>query len=142
MKGVQSSLQVLNRLPVDRNVNITLYTELLPLKTPRSCAGCFIIIRQKGVIAFSGGRGIRTPGAVNPAVFKTAAIDHSAIPPRMGFPGSSSRISSSVPPLEISFKQPQSGAEQSHYREAYHAFYATSTLIVQLGRVFLEQVTD
>ncbi len=28
-----------------------------------------------------GGRGIRTPGAVNPAVFKTAAIVHSAIPP-------------------------------------------------------------
>jgi hypothetical protein len=29
----------------------------------------------------NGGKGIRTPGAVNPAVFKTAAIDHSAIPP-------------------------------------------------------------
>src|SRR6266700_3706840 len=39
-----------------------------------------------GLISFrrhclNGGRGIRTPGAVNPAVFKTAAIVHSAIPP-------------------------------------------------------------
>src|SRR5690242_17522254 len=33
-----------------------------------------------------GGRGIRTPGAVNPAVFKTAAIDHSAIPPLRSVP--------------------------------------------------------
>jgi hypothetical protein len=31
----------------------------------------------------NGGKGIRTPGAVNPAVFKTAAIDHSAIPPQV-----------------------------------------------------------
>ncbi len=29
-----------------------------------------------------GGRGIRTPGAHHPAVFKTAAINRSAIPPR------------------------------------------------------------
>jgi hypothetical protein len=28
-----------------------------------------------------GGRGIRTPGAQHPAVFKTAAINRSAIPP-------------------------------------------------------------
>src|SRR5947209_20190507 len=33
-----------------------------------------------------GGRGIRTPGAVNPAVFKTAAIVHSAIPPLQSIP--------------------------------------------------------
>ncbi len=30
----------------------------------------------------TGERGIRTPGAINPAVFKTAAIDHSAISPQ------------------------------------------------------------
>ena len=32
------------------------------------------------------GKGFRTPGAVNPAVFKTAAIDHSAIPPCNSLP--------------------------------------------------------
>src|SRR5579883_1331610 len=37
---------------------------------------------KEGASGPGGGRGIRTPGAVNPAVFKTAAIDHSAIPPR------------------------------------------------------------
>ena len=32
---------------------------------------------------FGGGRGIRTPGTVSrTVVFKTTAIDHSAIPPR------------------------------------------------------------
>ena len=41
-----------------------------------------------------GGRGIRTPGEVAPtAVLKTAALDHSAIPPRRrGFPSPSARI--------------------------------------------------
>jgi hypothetical protein len=40
--------------------------------------------QEKRLIGLFGGRrGIRTPGAVNPAVFKTAAIDHSAILPRL-----------------------------------------------------------
>jgi hypothetical protein len=35
-------------------------------------------------IVLGGGRGIRTPGTVSgPTVFKTAAIDHSAIPPAL-----------------------------------------------------------
>ena len=36
-----------------------------------------------GRVKSGGGRGIRTPGTLSgTAVFKTAAIDHSAIPPR------------------------------------------------------------
>jgi hypothetical protein len=43
------------------------------------------------VCAVGGGRGIRTPGTVSgPTVFKTAAIDHSAIPPRRGWRSHSS----------------------------------------------------
>ena len=43
--------------------------------------------REAGLRWFcGGGRGIRTPGTVSrTAVFKTAAIDHSAIPPRADF---------------------------------------------------------
>src|SRR6266487_2341058 len=41
-----------------------------------------------------GGRGIRTPGAVNPAVFKTAAIVHSAIPPKFFSTGLTAPFSS------------------------------------------------
>src|SRR5712692_2549828 len=43
----------------------------------------------------SGGKGIRTPGAVNPAVFKTAAIDHSAIPPCISLPQDLSKMEAS-----------------------------------------------
>src|SRR5205807_8299735 len=38
------------------------------------------------IYLLNGRRGIRTPGAVNPAVFKTAAIDHSAILPCTSLP--------------------------------------------------------
>jgi hypothetical protein len=76
-----TNLQVLNHLRVDDDVNLTLHTELLPLKAPEICLGHSTQYSRKGAIASGGGRGIRTPGAVNPAVFKTAAIDHSAIPP-------------------------------------------------------------
>jgi len=38
--------------------------------------------RRLAAFDAGGGRGIRTPGAHHPAVFKTAAINRSAIPPR------------------------------------------------------------
>src|SRR3954469_21598080 len=42
----------------------------------------FVINHFSFVINFHGGRGIRTPGTVSrPTVFKTAALNHSAIPP-------------------------------------------------------------
>src|SRR3954469_14274590 len=42
----------------------------------------FVINHFSFVINFDGGRGIRTPGTVSrPTVFKTAALNHSAIPP-------------------------------------------------------------
>src|SRR3989442_196238 len=60
-----------------------------------------------------GGRGIRTPGAVNPAVFKTAAIVHSAIPPRTRLIGSSTRFPTLLLPTEKSLKHPQQEPEQT-----------------------------
>src|ERR1700719_2035316 len=69
------------------------------------------LLQQKGL--FGGGRGIRTPGTVSGSVvFKTTAIDHSAIPPRrhvVGHPRSSrairrqaSPVSPAVPPERYS----------------------------------------
>ena len=78
---ITTNLQVLNHLRADDDVNLTLHTELLPLEAPEICLDRSSNIREKSAVACGGGRGIRTPGAINPAVFKTAAIDHSAIPP-------------------------------------------------------------
>jgi hypothetical protein len=51
-------------------------------KHPANRSGIVAVSREDFFVQnWNGGRGIRTPGAVNPAVFKTAAIVHSAIPP-------------------------------------------------------------
>ena len=40
----------------------------------------------QSILPCDGRRGIRTPGAINPVVFKTTAIDHSAILPLLIIP--------------------------------------------------------
>src|SRR5207302_8950362 len=64
-------------------------------ETPTKCRTTNIRRLKRPHCLLSGGRGIRTPGAVNPAVFKTAAIDHSAIPPCISLPHDLSKMEGS-----------------------------------------------
>ena len=66
-------------------------------------------IRHPSESEGGGGRGIRTPGTVSGSVvFKTTAIDHSAIPPHAHFIRESDGPQpSALPALEISRKSGQ-----------------------------------
>src|SRR5205823_2379440 len=79
----------------------------------------------------SGGRGIRTPGAVNPAVFKTAAIVHSAIPPLLSIPHPLSTLEEGMKKGLVGYKKEET--VQAQHRSAVLSLNCLFLLCASVG---------